>query len=63
MIGKVGAKGAHQEHKNELNWFKDSGVRAHRQRLIPSQRIDLIYEHVVHGVPVNDISKKFGIEK
>ena len=63
MIGKGGARGADQMAKNEVNWFKDSGVRVHRQRLIPSQRIDLIYESAVHGCPVNDISKRFGIEK
>ena len=51
-----------QEHA-DINWFERKTDREYRQRLIPSQRIDLIYAFVVHNKSMKSISEQFGIEK
>ena len=51
------------EQNTDVNWFQRSTDRDYRQRLIPSQRIDLIYAHAVHHDSMKVISERFGIEK
>ena len=46
-----------------MNWFSQSKDREHRQRLPPSQRIDLIYGYTIHKEHITDISRRLDIEK
>ena len=46
-----------------MKWFQGAPDREYRQRLIPSQRIDLIYAYLVHNESMKDISERYGIEK
>lgn len=39
------------------------GDRDHRQRLAPSQRVDIIYQHIIHNVQIKSISDQHSIEK
>ena len=46
-----------------MDWFQRTQDRDYRQRLIPSQRIDLIYAYAVHHDSMKVISERYGIEK
>ena len=46
-----------------MNWFERNTDREYRQRLIPSQRIDLIYAYAIHNESMKHISERFNVEK
>ena len=48
MIGIGRFKNPLTLHGDDVNWFKNSGKREFRQRLIPNQRVDILYEWTVH---------------
>ena len=51
------------EPGHEINWFKNNSQRQFRQRLIPSQRVELLHEYIVHKLDLKEISEKYDIEK
>ena len=63
MIGIGRFKNPSTLHGDDVNWFKNSRKREFRQRLFPSQRIDILHEWVVHKMESGDISTRLGFDK